>query len=119
MGKTAYSIRKGFEYQDLYCALTILELLEKKAMQTSLQIESDEVDHIDDLVVRIPGEAPVGSQVKFHTTQDHRESFETLTHRKTQKSRSLIEKLFKGWKQLSEDGDKYCARSLRLIKRHR
>src|SRR5271157_4834508 len=108
MGKTTYSIRKGFEYQDLYCALALLQTLAQGSLEARFQIESDEVDHIDDLVVRRPDEPTTGIQVKFHTTQDHCESFKTLTKRQTQLSKSLIEKLFKGWKQLSEDGDKEC-----------
>lgn len=108
MGKTTYSIRKGFEYQDLYCALVLLDALEERALDATFQIESDEVDHVDDLVICLPGRPPTGNQVKFHTTQDYVESIETLTHRETANSKSLIEKLFKGWRQLSNDGERPC-----------
>jgi|GEM_PF-4330487 len=108
MGKTTYSIRKGFEYQDLYCALALLDVIEQGNLDAKFQIESEEVDHIDDLVIRIPGQIPSGNQVKFHTTQDHVETFDTLMKRKTPQSSSLIEKLYRGWRQLSGDGGRQC-----------
>jgi hypothetical protein len=90
MAKTAYSIRKGFEYQDLYCARILLELLENQSLDARFEIESDEVDHIDDMVVRVVGQVPEGNQVKFHTTQDHIDTFETLQTRKTPQSKSFL-----------------------------
>lgn len=109
MAKTAYSIRKGFEYQDLYCARALLEVLELGQLSATFQIESDEVDHIDDMVLRVDGAPPAANQVKFHTTLDHTETFDSLMHRKERQAKSLLEKLFKGWRQLSRNGQDDCS----------
>ena len=109
MKRTAYSIRKGFEYQDLVTALVLLEQLESGHFDWKFQIESDAAEFVDDLTIHGSEGTRVGSQVKFHTTLAHIDSFATLTKKATAGSRSLLQKLYAGWSQLSSRGDFDCA----------
>ena len=95
---------KGFEYQDLVCCHSLLSLLETESLDLEFEIESDEVEHVDDLVVFEDTSSVVGKQVKFHVDQDHAESFDTLTKKRTPRSSSLLEKLYQGWKSLKDTG---------------
>jgi hypothetical protein len=104
MARATYAIRQGFEYQDLYCAYQLLQHMLSNELDVRFDIESDQALYVDDLVIR-PAAGPVeGHQVKFHVNQDHVESFESLTDRKTGKSTSLLQKLLKGWKTLTQAG---------------
>jgi hypothetical protein len=105
MSKRTASIRKGFEYQDRYCALKLLELVEQGDLEAQFQVESDEVVHVDDLVLKPTGARPTGYQVKYHMTQEHADSFESLIHRATARSQSLLQKLYKGWAEWSNEGE--------------
>lgn len=104
MARSPYAIRKGFEYQDLYCGYIILSLIETESLDLEFEIESDEAYHVDDLVVFESVDSVVGHQVKFHVDQEHVESFESLTNRRTPKSKALLEKLYRGWKSLKDIG---------------
>jgi hypothetical protein len=104
MSRSPYAIRKGFEYQDLVCGQTLLRLIDSHGVDVEFSIESEDVEHIDDLVVYYDHTTVIGTQVKFHVTQDHAESFETLTAKKTARSSSLIQKLHKGWSSLIDNG---------------
>ena len=103
MARSPYAIRKGFEYQDLVCCHSLLSLLETESLDLEFEIESDEVEHVDDLVVFEDTSSVVGKQVKFHVDQDYAESFETLTKKSMLRS-SLLEKLYRGWKSLKDTG---------------
>jgi tetratricopeptide (TPR) repeat protein len=105
MHKRTYSIRAGFEYQDLYSAVKILELIEAREYATQFQLESDEVHHVDDLVIYPPDRAPTAYQIKFHVDQAHADSFASLAKRPTAESKSLLEKLHTGWRELTKDGE--------------
>ena len=104
MARSTYAIRQGFEYQDLYCATQLLQYMLESSLDARFDIESDEATHVDDLVLKLDNDTVEGHQVKFHVNQDHVESFETLTARKTKKSKSLIEKLYSGWERLAASG---------------
>lgn len=104
MAHSPYAIRKGFEYQDLVCACELLSELDTGSLDVEFQIESDTVHHIDDLVVYPDASSVVARQVKFHVDQDHVETFKSLIERRTKGSRSILEKLYRGWKQLKEAG---------------
>lgn len=104
MARAPYAIRKGFEYQDLFCCHSLLTKLELGQLDCEFEIESDEAEHVDDIVLYEDAASVVGKQVKFHVTQDHMESFESLTTKRTPKSTSLLGKLYKGWKSLHEGG---------------
>ena len=105
MHKTTYSIRKGFYYQDLYCALRLVELVESQAFAARFQIESDQVHFLDDLVLKMIDGGHSGHQVKFHTSQSHVDSFESFVEKVGPRSRSLLQKLYSGWRELSRDGE--------------
>lgn len=113
MARSTYAIRNGFEYQDLYCAYQLLQHMLHNELDVRFDIESDEAIHVDDLIIRPSTDGIEGHQVKFHVDQNHVESFESLTERKTPKSTSLIQKLYKGWKSLTEAGSSRS--SLRFV----
>lgn len=104
MARSPYAIRKGFEYQDLVCCLNLLDLLETESLDLEFEIESDEAEHVDDLVLFDGPSSVVAKQIKFHVDQDYAESFDTVTKRRTPRSSSLLEKLYQGWKSLKETG---------------
>ena len=106
--KTTYSIRKGFEYQDLYCAVQVFRRVEKRLLEFTFEIESDAIQFVDDLKIVEPDGSPEGHQVKHHTTLEAKESLESLTHTPRSQGRSLILKLYEGWRTLSSDGDRSC-----------
>ncbi|MBN2467504.1 MAG: DUF4297 domain-containing protein [Deltaproteobacteria bacterium] len=106
MRRKTYSIRKGFEFQDLFCAATLLQLVQDKEYSTQFEIECDNVDYIDDMVLyRQSGF--IGHQVKYHTTLGTYESFDSLMKTSDGK-RSLLQKLHEGWKTLSGNGETSC-----------
>ena len=90
MARSPYAIRKGFEYQDLVCCHVLLDYLETSSLDLEFAIESDEAEHVDDLVVFESDTHLVGRQIKFHVDQDHVESFESLLKQRTNKSTSLL-----------------------------
>src|SRR5713101_4555652 len=102
MARATYAIRHGFEYQDLYCAYQLLQHMLNNELDVRFDIESDQAIHLDDLIIRPTTEAIEGHQVKFHVDQNHVESFESLTERKTSKSNSLLQKLYRGWKGIAQ-----------------
>jgi tetratricopeptide (TPR) repeat protein len=104
MARSTYAIRHGFEYQDLYCAYQLLQYTLTNQLDARFEIESDQVAHVDDLITRPTSDVIEGHQVKFHVDQDHAESFDSLTERKTSKSTSLLQKLYKAWKTISSTG---------------
>ena len=108
MAKRTYSIRKGFEYQDLVCANKILGLIEDRKLALEFKIESDEVQFVDDLQIFPPDGVPIGHQIKFHVNRAHLISFDDLCKRKSTRHKSLLQKLLVGWTELSNDGEKEC-----------
>lgn len=113
MSLSPYAIRKGFEYQDLVCGQSLLKLIATNSFDLEFSLESEDVDHIDDLVVYYDHSTVLATQVKFHVTQDYAESFDTLTAKKTPKSSSLIQKIYKGWSSLVGSG--YLKPSVKFI----
>lgn len=104
MRRQTYSIRKGFEFQDLYCACVLLSLIEEGEYSASFQIECEAVHFIDDLVVQ-NGSVFRAFQIKFHTTHASLDSFQSLMATPRGSAKSLLQKLFSGWSDLSSDGD--------------
>lgn len=82
----------------------MLKLISDQNFEVEFEIESNDVLFIDDLVLYTGAQSAHGTQVKFHVTQDFNDSFDTLTAKKTAKSHSLIEKLYKGWSGLKAAG---------------
>src|SRR6202022_4589744 len=93
---------------DLYCAYQLFQYILNNQLDARFDIESDQVAHVDDLFTRPTPDAIEGHQVKFHVDQDHVESFESLTERKTSKSTSLLQKLYKAWKTIISSGCSEC-----------
>lgn len=108
MAKRTYSIRKGFEFQDMFCAIQLMEAIKANTWGLRFQMESDEVHHLDDLVLDRPNSVSVGYQVKYHVTHGEFYSFDAFLTKRTPKSRSLLQKLYDGWADWNDRAANVC-----------
>lgn len=108
MAKRTYSIRRGFEYQDTFCAIKLMRAMKDGLWDARFMIESNEVEYIDDFVFQSPGASPVGHQIKFQVTQGSYHTFDTFLTRRTSKSQSLLEKLYAGWNDCQDNSETGC-----------
>jgi hypothetical protein len=96
--KSVRTIREGFNYQDHLGAIKLLDALrdERTALVT---LESSDGSHVDDVVVETATEINY-FQVKWATESGAFYSFDSLRHRRSPRSASLLTKFAKSWRRL-------------------
>lgn len=100
---------KGDDYQHLYAWYRVLAIRKPGAKVSRVSIEKPGVGALDDVVTHITLDSGTRSeycQVKFHV--DHRSQYSTdLLLAKPNGQHSLLEKLFNGWRAVSQMCDEH------------
>jgi SMODS-associated and fused to various effectors sensor domain len=94
----------GDDYQHLLSWRYALLLKRPSAQVERVTIEDNDAGSFDDITVEYePGTKPHAFyQVKYHVNHKHAYSTETLLHKKTDKSTSLLQKFHNTWKKLKQ-----------------
>ena len=105
MGKRGFSIRAGFEYQDLVCAIKILENVTNPNPQFRFSIECSEALFVDDLTFFDGETVTNGFQIKFHVTPGAKTySFNSFVEKKGNRGKSQIKKLKESFDKFTNEG---------------
>ncbi len=97
---------EGHKYQHLYSWYFILDLLDPEKKVASVWLEQPDSGSVDDVIVYpADPQKPIRYyQIKWHVDAQYFYSAKTLVTREGKSKASLLEKLWRGWRQVSENG---------------